>query len=166
MHYALGTKDAATQPYTTSAPSKTGAGTYYVWYKVVGDAAKAQALYIRKHGKRDFLKVHDRLHEKYDFQKTQEILGQDYKEGLQIPLAMGEESVLISAGEIRDFPGTQVILKVGRHLEKFRDKVRSVGKTAYLIENCGMENEKVYYGAESIPEDAGYFSTVIAKEKE
>jgi hypothetical protein len=37
MHYALGTKDAATQPYTTSAPSKTGAGTYYVWYKVVGD---------------------------------------------------------------------------------------------------------------------------------
>lgn len=37
MHYALGTKDAATQPYTTSAPSKTGAGTYHVWYKVFGD---------------------------------------------------------------------------------------------------------------------------------
>ena len=37
MRYALGTKDAATQPYTISMPSKTEAGTYYVWYKVVGD---------------------------------------------------------------------------------------------------------------------------------
>ena len=48
------------------------------------NAAKAQALYIRKHGKKAFLKVHDRLHEKYDFAKTQEILGQDYRNGLKI----------------------------------------------------------------------------------
>ena len=57
---------------------------FYVPSNDGANAAKAQALYIRKHGKRDFLKVHDRLHEKYDFQKTQEILGQDYKEGLRI----------------------------------------------------------------------------------
>ena len=37
MQYALGTKDAATQPYTTDIPTATNAGTYYVWYKVVGD---------------------------------------------------------------------------------------------------------------------------------
>ena len=37
MQYALGTATEATQPYTTSIPSKTDAGTYYVWYKVVGD---------------------------------------------------------------------------------------------------------------------------------
>ena len=47
-------------------------------------AAKAQALYIRKHGKKAFLEVHDRLHRKYDFSKTQEILGQDWHEGLRI----------------------------------------------------------------------------------
>ena len=41
-------------------------------------------MYIRKHGKKEFLKVHDRLHQKYDFAKTQEILGQDYREGLRI----------------------------------------------------------------------------------
>ena len=34
MQYALGTKDAATQPYTTSIPAGTDAGTYYVWYKL------------------------------------------------------------------------------------------------------------------------------------
>jgi hypothetical protein len=38
MQYAIGTKDAATQPYTTSIPTGTNVGTYYVWYKVVGDA--------------------------------------------------------------------------------------------------------------------------------
>ena len=41
-------------------------------------------MYIRKHGKKEFLKVHDRLHERYDFKKTQEILGQDWQEGLRI----------------------------------------------------------------------------------
>ncbi len=48
------------------------------------NAAKAQAMYIRKHGKKEFLKLHDRLHEKYSFLKTQEILGQDVAEGLRI----------------------------------------------------------------------------------
>ena len=48
------------------------------------NAARAQAMYIRKHGKKEFLKMHDRLHEKYDFAKTQEILGQDWQEGLRI----------------------------------------------------------------------------------
>ena len=37
MQYALGTKDAATEKYTTSIPTKTEAGTYYVWYKAVGN---------------------------------------------------------------------------------------------------------------------------------
>ena len=37
MQYALGTATEATEQYTTSIPAKTDAGTYYVWYKVVGD---------------------------------------------------------------------------------------------------------------------------------
>mgnify|MGYP000866149525 CR=1 FL=1 len=47
-------------------------------------AAKAQAMFIRKYGKQAFLKVHDKLHERFDFTKTQEILGQDVSEGLKI----------------------------------------------------------------------------------
>ncbi len=57
---------------------------FYVPSNDRANAAKAQALYIRKHGRQAFLKVHDRLHEKYDFARTQEILGQDYQEGLRI----------------------------------------------------------------------------------
>ena len=48
------------------------------------NAARAQSLYIKKYGKKDFLKVQTRLHEKYDFEKVQEILGQDCKEALRI----------------------------------------------------------------------------------
>jgi len=57
---------------------------FYIPSNDGANAAKAQALYIRKYGKKEFLKVHDRLHGKYDFSKTQEILGQDYREGLRI----------------------------------------------------------------------------------
>ena len=48
------------------------------------NAAKAQAMFIRKYGKKAFLSVHEKLHETYDFAKTQEILGQDMWEGLAL----------------------------------------------------------------------------------
>ena len=41
MYYAVTTENTAPTDeslYTTSIPSKTNAGTYYVWYKVVGDS--------------------------------------------------------------------------------------------------------------------------------
>jgi hypothetical protein len=47
-------------------------------------AAKAQAMFIRKYGKKAFLEVHDKLHERFYFAKTQEILGQDMHKGLSI----------------------------------------------------------------------------------
>ncbi len=33
------------------------------------------------------------------------------------------------------------------------------------VENCSMETEKKYRSLEEIPDDAGYFSLIIAKEK-
>ncbi len=57
---------------------------FYIPSNDGANAAKAQAMYIRKHGKKEFLKAQARLHEKYDFARTQEILGQDYREGLRI----------------------------------------------------------------------------------
>lgn len=47
-------------------------------------ASKAQAMFLRKYGKEALFRVHDRLHEQYDFQKTQQILGQSPEEGLRI----------------------------------------------------------------------------------
>ncbi len=57
------------------------------FYKPDNDGAaacKAQAIFVQKYGKEKFLQVHDRLHEVYDFKKTQEILGTSVEEGLKI----------------------------------------------------------------------------------
>ena len=47
-------------------------------------AAKAQALFIHKHGKEEFFKVQHAMHKARDFKKIQEILGQNTQEGLRI----------------------------------------------------------------------------------
>ena len=39
------------------------------------------------------------------------------------------------------------------------------GYDAQAVENCSMETEKVYRSLEEIPDEAGYFSLIIAKEK-
>lgn len=35
-----------------------------------------------------------------------------------------------------------------------------------MVENCGMEEEHIYCGAEQIPEMAGYYTLVIVKDEE
>lgn len=47
-------------------------------------SAKVQAMFIQKYGKKAFLEVHDKLHERFDFAKTQEILGRDMYEEFKI----------------------------------------------------------------------------------
>ena len=37
---------------------------------------------------------------------------------------------------------------------------------AVMVENCGMENEKLYLGAQEIPERAGYYSLLVVKDKQ
>ena len=34
-----------------------------------------------------------------------------------------------------------------------------------MVENCGMDTERCFRSAAEIPEDAGYFSLLIAREK-
>ncbi len=80
---------------------------------------------------------------------------------LNLSLAHGEGSVLISSGEFHDFLGTQVVLKAGNRLQTLKEELSSTGKTAYLVENCGLENEQVYVGVDSFPDQASYFSTLI-----
>ena len=40
------------------------------------------------------------------------------------------------------------------------------GQDAVMIENCGMEDEKIYRSAEEIPESSGYYSLIIVKENQ
>ncbi|MEY8427683.1 precorrin-2 C(20)-methyltransferase [Lachnospiraceae bacterium 46-15] len=66
--------------------------------------------------------------------------------------------------EILKLPGTKVLMKTGKKMKQVRESILRSGQQAVMIENCGMESEKIYESAEEIPESAGYYSLIIVKE--
>jgi len=63
-------------------------------------------------------------------------------------------------------PGTKVLMKAGRKMGEVKRLLTEKEMDAVMVENCGMENEKIYFGAEEIPEQAGYYSLLVVKEKQ
>lgn len=61
--------------------------------------------------------------------------------------------------------GTKVLMKSGKKMAKVKEALMEHDYDVVMVENCGMEQEKVYYGAENIEENAGYYSLIIAKDK-
>lgn len=82
---------------------------------------------------------------------------------LEFPLSLGDESVMITSGKFSEFDGTLVMLKAGSKLKEIKEKASAYNKNVYMIENCGMPDEKVYFDLHSIPDEAGYFSLVIVR---
>ena len=76
---------------------------------------------------------------------------------------------VIPASHKTDHPldqhGTYVLMKSASRMKEVKELLIASGRQVGCVENCGMENEKVYHSAEEIPDDAGYFSLVIAREK-
>lgn len=66
--------------------------------------------------------------------------------------------------QILELPGTKVLMKTGKKMKQVRESILRSGQNAVMIENCGMPSEKIYETAESIPEEAGYYSLIIVKE--
>lgn len=79
-----------------------------------------------------------------------------------IPASYGREEALA-------FRGTKIFMKAGSKMTELkRSLVKAEKEKAaeiYMVENCGMENEKLYQGAEHINEQASYYSVVICKDK-
>lgn len=61
-------------------------------------------------------------------------------------------------------PGNYVLMKSGRKMQQVKDLLKASGRDVVMVENCGMENEHIYRSTEEIPDDAGYYSLIIAKE--
>ena len=61
--------------------------------------------------------------------------------------------------------GNYVLMKSASQMAKVKDMLRRSGRKAVMAENCTMESEKLYHSIDEIPDDAGYFSLIIAKEK-
>lgn len=69
-----------------------------------------------------------------------------------------------SLGQKLDLPGTYVLMKSASHMAEVKQMLRDSGRSAMAVENCSMPDEKVYRSLEEIPDDAGYFSLIIARE--
>ena len=60
--------------------------------------------------------------------------------------------------------GVKVIMKSGKAYPKVVEQLRENHFPAYMAENCTMENQKLYHGAEHFPEKAGYYTLMIVKD--
>ena len=62
-------------------------------------------------------------------------------------------------------PGNYVLMKSASKMSAVKDILRRSGRAVSMVENCCMPGEKRYHSVDEIPDDAGYFSLIIAKEK-
>ena len=61
--------------------------------------------------------------------------------------------------------GTCVLMKSASKMAQVKQLLRESGREAILVENCGTADERVYWNVEDIPDDAGYYSLIISREK-
>ena len=66
--------------------------------------------------------------------------------------------------EALELSGTRVLMKAASRMPAVKEALRRKGLRAAMVENCGMENQKIYADAEEIPEEASYYSLVVVKE--
>lgn len=61
--------------------------------------------------------------------------------------------------------GTKVFMKAGKKLGEVKRLLLEHHETAAMVENCGMDGEKIYESLDEIEETAGYYSLIVVKEK-
>ena len=59
--------------------------------------------------------------------------------------------------------GNYVLMKSGSKMAQVKEILRESRDNVFMVENCGMPDQKVYHSIDEIPDDAGYFSLIIAK---
>lgn len=88
---------------------------------------------------------------------------------VNIPLSLWNEQIHILPAVHNldsDMPetGTCVLMKSGSKMKQVKEIIRRSGRDAVMVENCGTANERVYAHVDEIPDDAGYYSLIIARE--
>ena len=88
---------------------------------------------------------------------------------LNLPLTEWDEPLHVlpavhKTDALMDLPGTYVLMKSASHMKDVKETLRMSGKDVQAVIDCGMPTEQVYRSLEEIPDDAGYFALVIAKE--
>ena len=66
--------------------------------------------------------------------------------------------------EALKLPGNKILMKAASKLSDVKKVLKEQGQKAWMIENCGMEEEKIYHSVEEMPEKATYYTTLLVKE--
>lgn len=61
--------------------------------------------------------------------------------------------------------GNYILMKSGKKMNQVKEILAKSDRDVLMVENCGMPEEHIYRSVEEIPDDAGYYSLIIAKEK-
>ena len=56
-------------------------------------------------------------------------------------------------------------MKAGKKMKEVKAQVKALNEEAVMIENCGMPEEKIYASDKKIPEEAGYYTLLVVKDK-
>lgn len=62
-------------------------------------------------------------------------------------------------------PGTKVLMKPAGRFPGVRRAILASGQAAYAAVDCGMDSERLYQNIADMPEDPGYFTTIVVKER-
>ncbi|HIY08693.1 MAG TPA: precorrin-2 C(20)-methyltransferase, partial [Firmicutes bacterium] len=62
--------------------------------------------------------------------------------------------------------GTKVLMKTGRAMAQVKEALRSEGcyQKAALVENCCLPNQRICRTMDEVPDDTGYFTTILIGE--
>ena len=90
---------------------------------------------------------------------------------LNVPLCEWDEQLHVVPAvhrldKVLDEPGNYILMKSASQMDAVKRMLRESGRDVMMVENCSMETERVYRSVDEIPDDAGYFSLIIAKERE
>lgn len=65
-----------------------------------------------------------------------------------------------------ELSGTKVLMKAGKQFEKVKRQLLEKAEVqCMMVEKCGMAGEQIHRDLREIPENAGYYSLIIVKEK-
>ncbi|MDO4789247.1 MAG: precorrin-2 C(20)-methyltransferase [Johnsonella sp.] len=67
--------------------------------------------------------------------------------------------------EALGYKGTKILMKAGRQSKTLKERLREEGFQAYAAVNCGMDNEMICRSLDELPDQPGYYTTMIIKEK-
>jgi len=69
------------------------------------------------------------------------------------------------SGEALSLPGTKVFMKSASRLGDVKKRLSGYKGEVYMVENCCLENERIFRSAEEIDENSGYLSVIIVKDR-